>query len=113
MIEIELFFKTVESEIRRKHINYLKEQKCLPDKDITAAEEVITAEELKKAKKTNKGFFISLILWLIERVRFVRRVKLVKRYNKGIQTALRVLQSEYRAFDKRLKAEEKRGSKRA
>lgn len=109
MIEIELFFKTVESEIRRKHINYLKEQKCLPDKDITAAEEVITAEELKKAKKTHKGLF----MWLLERVRFVRRVKLVKRYNKGIQTALRVLQSEYRAFDKRLKAEEKRGSKRA
>lgn len=30
MIEIELFFKTAESEIRRKHIKYLKRQKCLP-----------------------------------------------------------------------------------
>jgi len=109
MIEIELFYKRVESEMRRKHIEYLKEQKCLPDKGATAGEETITAKELNKVKKSNKG----VIIWLITRVRFIRREKYVKRYNKGINTALRVLQREYRAFVKRLQAEEKQGGKRA
>ncbi len=109
MIEIELFYKRVESEMRRKHIEYLNEQKCLPDKGSAAGEEVITAAELNKVKKANKG----VIIWLITRVRFIRREKYVKRYNKGINTALRVLQREYRAFVKRLQVEEMQWGKRA
>lgn len=66
MIEIELFCKIVEAEIRRKHIKYLKKQKCLP---------------------------------------------YVKRFNKGIETALQVLLKEYARFDKRLRAESEKGKK--
>ena len=38
MIEIELFYKIVESEIRRKHIKYLKRQKCLPSDQVPKEE---------------------------------------------------------------------------
>ena len=96
MIEIELFYKTVESEIRRKHIKYLKRQKCLPsdqtepqsnspdEKSLSAADEFIYSDKPKLKEK----------------------MKRVKAFNKGIETALKVLISEYSAYDKRLKKDE-------
>ena len=39
MIEIELFYKTVESKIRCKHIKYLKKQKCLPSDQADSKQE--------------------------------------------------------------------------
>lgn len=93
MIEIELFYKIVESEIRRKHIKYLKRQKCLPSDQtepqtisldetaLSAADEFVYTDKPKLKEKTKR----------------------VKAFNKGIETALKVLISEYSAYSKRLK----------
>ncbi|MDE7453551.1 MAG: hypothetical protein K2N22_03995 [Clostridia bacterium] len=94
MIEIELFFKTVESEIRRRHIKYLKKQKCLPEGSAALLQDE-NAEDKEEFEKLKGG----------------DKLKFVKRYNKGIETALKALQSEYKTFAKRLEAEDKKGSK--
>lgn len=99
MTDIELFFKIAESEIRRKHISFLKGEKCLPAGE--PPEEIITAKELKKLGKVK---FCGL-LWFVHRYRYIKRLRLIKRYNKGIETALSVLQREYKRFNKRLKQE--------
>lgn len=88
MIEIELFFKTVESEIRRKHIKYLKKQKCISSDGVLEPKEGETEDEIR-----------------------VDKPQKVKSFNKGIDTAIKVLQVEYAAFDKRLKEENKKGGK--
>lgn len=94
MIELELFYKTVEAEIRRKHIKYLKKQKCLPDcsSALLQDENAEESEEFKKLKGRKK-------------------LKLVKRFNQGIETALKVLMKEYERMDKRLRAESEKGKK--
>ena len=95
MIEIELFFKTVEAEIRRKHIKYLKKQKCLPECSaalLEGGEDIEDKDEFKSLKGSKK-------------------IKLVKRFNQGIETALKVLISEYARFDRRLRAEKEKGKK--
>ena len=95
MMDIELFFKTVESEIRRKHIQYLKKQKCI--KGVSAAEQNSPAAGIGTddfAPEPNKG-----------------KAKYVKRFNEGIDTALKVLQREYKDFVKRMETEKPRGSK--
>lgn len=88
MIEIELFFKIVESEIRRKHIKYLKKQKCISSDVASEPKEGETEDEIR-----------------------VDKPQKVKSFNKGIDTAIKVLQVEYVAFDKRLKEENKKGGK--
>ncbi|MCI8368127.1 MAG: hypothetical protein HFJ81_00630 [Clostridia bacterium] len=93
MIEIELFCKTVEAEIRRKHIKYLKKQKCLPD-------EVV--ELLLDDERESPDF---------NAINVGDKLKYVKRFNKGIETALQVLLKEYARFDKRLRAESEKGKK--
>lgn len=93
MIEIELFYKIVESEIRRKHIKYLKRQKCLPSDQTTpkeGAETVSATDEFIYSDKPN----------------LKEKVKRVKAFNKGIETALKVLGAEYIAFNTRLKKDE-------
>ena len=91
MIEIELFFKFVESEIRRKHIKYLKKQKC-----ISVTEQNLPCEKMETAEEDYpKG----------------EKAQYVKRFNKGIDTALKVLQSEYKAYAKRMEAEKAGGKK--
>lgn len=102
MTDIELFFKIAESEIRRRHIVYLKGEKCLPAG--IPPEEIITAKELKRLGKLK----LCGLPWFIRRFRYIKRQRLIKRYNKGIDTALKVLQREYKRFNKRLKNEEMR-----
>lgn len=81
MIEIELFYKIVESEIRKKHIRYLKRQKCvIPEKEAEQPQNKEAAEEFPKGEKT----------------------AYVRRFNKGIDTALKVLANEFKAFISRL-----------
>ena len=89
MLELELFFKTVESEIRRRHIVYLKKQKC----NLAAAEQSPVSEGEKLDDEFPKD----------------EKLKCVKRFNKGIDTALKVLQSEYKSFSKRMEAEKAGG----
>lgn len=93
MIEIELFYKIVESEIRRKHIKYLKKQKCLPsDRTEPPADEetnTVSDEFVYTDEPTKK-----------------EQIKRVKAFNKGIETALKVLISKYKSFNNRLNKEE-------
>lgn len=86
MIEIELFYKIVEAHIREVHTEYLQCLKRVPAPD------------------TTKNKRISFKKLPIED-------KLLKGYNKGIETALNVLVKEFKSFDKRLKKEEKDGKK--
>lgn len=93
MIEIELFYKTVESEIRRLHIKYLKKQKCLPagvieqSSDVSALQSPDEAEALSSAAG--------------------EKAQYVKRYNQGVDMALKVLKCEFNTFIKRLVKEER------
>ena len=80
MLEIELFYKIVESHIRREHNAYLRKQKCLP-------EGLTPNDDETKVEAT------------------VKRTAKVKRYNKGVDMALRVLTSEYKRFMKCFKEE--------
>ena len=96
MIEIELFYKIVESEIRRKHIKYLKRQKCLPS-DQTPKEE----PDAQASTSSAADEFI-----YADKPRLKEKAKRVKAFNNGIQTALKVLSGEYAEFEKRLKKDE-------
>ena len=86
MIEIELFYKIVEAHIRAVHTDYLQRLKRVPVPDT-----------IKKKRISFKKLPIE--------------DKLLKGYNKGIETALNVLVKEFKRFDKRLKKEEKAGKK--
>lgn len=86
MIEIELFYKIVEAHIREVHTEYLQRLKRVPMPDT-----------VKKKRISFKKLPIE--------------DKLLKGYNKGIETALSVLVKEFKRFDKRLKKEKKAGNK--
>ena len=86
MIKIELFYKIVEARIRAVHTEYLKSIKRVP-----------MSETVKKRRISFKKLPIE--------------DKLLKGYNKGIETALSVLVKEFKRYDKRLKKEEKDGRK--
>ena len=86
MIEIELFYKIIESRIRATHTEYLKDLKRVPVPD-TAKKKKISLKKLPIEDKLLKG------------------------YNKGIETALSVLTKEFKRFNKRLIKEEKEGRK--
>lgn len=86
MIEIELFYKIVEARIRSVHTEYLKSIKRVP-----------MPETVKRRRISFKKLPIE--------------DKLLKGYNKGIETALSVLVKEFKRYDKRLKKEEKDGRK--
>ena len=88
MLELELFFKIVESGIRCKHIKYLKKQKCN-----SAAKELSPISEVEN---NSDEFPVN------------EKIEYVKRFNKGIDTALYVLQDEFKKFNKRLKSEERK-----
>ena len=96
MIEIELFYKIVESEIRRKHVKYLKKQKCLPSDQIDDKSILPDGSTLSAADE----FFYK------DKPEKKEKAKRVKAFNQGIETALKVLCSEYSLFDKRLRKEE-------
>ena len=96
-LELELFFKQVESEIRSKHIKYLKKQKC-----ISAAKQF--PANLEQSSDVEKE--INIDDFPIEGKR-----KYVKRFNNGIEIALQVLQKEYKKFAQRFESDEK-GKKR-
>lgn len=99
MIEIELFFKTVESEIRRKHVKYLKKQKCLPSDQAEPKE-----QEGVPADKADEFIYA-------DKPKLREKAKRVKAFNKGIETALKALQSEYKTYSKRMAAEKAGGKK--
>lgn len=85
MIELELFYKIVESKIRKDHGNYLQNIKRVP------------AEQ----KMEKRGF-----LGLFKRKKIPVEDKLLKGYNAGIKKALEVLKSEFNKFNKRVDKED-------
>lgn len=85
ILELELFYKIVESEIRRRHVRYLKRKKGfataadVPDSSPTPAEPkepVDSAEDYLQCPD-------------------------IKSFNKGIELALKILKQEFKAFEKR------------
>ena len=101
MIEIELFFKIVESEIRRKHIKYLKKQKCLPSDQSPAEDKA----DIQPAEDKAESVSAADELIYSDTPKLKEKVKRVKSFNSGIETALKVLQTEYSNFKNRLKKE--------
>lgn len=104
MIEIELFYKIVESEIRRKHIKYLKRQKCLPSDQISITDETEQDQKEKSSDVSTVSAADDFVYTDKPKKREI--VKRVKAFNKGIETALKVLISKYNGFNKRLKKDE-------
>ncbi len=84
MIDIELYYKTAEAHILKNQAEYLKEIKSisLPEK---------------------RGIF--------KRRKIPVEIKLLKGYNKGVEMALKVIKSEFKRYERRLKKEEKQGGK--
>lgn len=102
MIEIELFYKIVESEIRRKHIKYLKRQKCLPSDQTDLVEQTENeSEQVSTSTVSAADDFV-----YADKPSKREKAKRVKAFNKGIEIALKVLISEYKDFNNRLKKEE-------
>lgn len=88
MIELELFFKTVEEKIRRDHTHYLENLKRVP---------------LPTVKKRWWQFWKREIVPVEDR--------LLKAYNAGIHKALHILKVEYGKFNRRLLKEAKETEK--
>ena len=100
MIEIELFYKIVESEIRRKHVKYLKKQKCLPSDNSALQTQSLDEKSTVSAAADIDDFAYT------DKPKLKEKAKRVKAFNKGIETALKTLQSEYKRFEKRLETDE-------
>ena len=86
MIDLELYYKIAEAKIRKKQVEYLKQIKSLP-----------------LPEKEKKGIF--------KRRKIPVEIKLLKGYNKGVEMALKVIKSEFKRYERRLKKEEKQGGK--
>lgn len=100
MIELELFYKTVEAEIRRKYVKYLKKRKCLPESIVEAG----SASTVAPAAETVASDRADDLEGLAS-----DNLKYVKRFNKGIETALNVLAREFARFNSRFPDECSRG----
>lgn len=117
MFEIELFYRTIEAEIRAAHASYLKSMKRVPlTQVLPVVDKLPVGEDWKKL-----GFIARARLKRTYRkqVRARRRAeratpitvddRLLKGYNAGIECALDVLTREFTRYKKRLEKEEKEG----
>lgn len=114
MIELELFYKTVEAKIREEHTDYLEgEKRARVPIALPMVDELPSGDEWKKL-----NFFERVALKYKRRKQIKARNKaqkkereiriedkLLKGYNKGIRKALRILNDEFKTFEKRLKEE--------
>lgn len=99
MIEIELFYRTVESEIRRQHVKYLKRKKYVTEPDDEESSG-FSEQKAEKPEDSDRSKAEKL---------FIDTPGKAKRFNKGVDMALKVLRKEYDKFSKRLKKQEKDG----
>lgn len=97
MIEIELFYRIVESEIRKRHIKYLKRRKVVS----AELDDSENSEEQKSdaSKEANENTPVNICGG--------DNALKVRRFNKGIDTALKVLACEYKRFAKRMSKDDK------
>lgn len=102
MIELELFYKIVESAIRGKHIKYLKNQKCLPSDFYSSVSIKLSSPDNKsKVSIEQMDEFV-----YSDKPNLREKAKRVKAFNKGIETALNVLMFHYKRFAKRFEINE-------
>ncbi len=115
MIELELFYEKMESEIRRRHTEYLKQQKRVPqERPLPEVDELPKGEEWKKLGAIERW---SMKVRRKRQLRARRRAerkpvvtvddKLLKGFSAGVECALAVCEEEYKAFQKRLQREER------
>lgn len=115
MIEIELFCRIVEAEIRREHTEHLKEIKRLP-----VLQDLPEITPFPEGSDWSSLGIFGKIAWRIRHRREVRARRkaerrrpvsvddrLLKGYSQGIDSALKVLTKELAAFEKRLEREDK------
>lgn len=100
MIELELYYKTAESEIRRKHIEYLRKQKCLPE-GLSVSKSGVNVETVGGKKTGLIGF--------LKRLFRVNNAVKVKRYNMAVDMSLKVLKREYKRLTKLIEKAEENG----
>lgn len=118
MIEIELFYKTVESKLRAKHNSYLERLKLVPvELELPKVDELPKGGEWRKLNfiqrfvlKHNRKKQLKAYKKALKKQRELRiKDKLLRGYNAGVKMALSVLDSEYKRYDKRLKKAEEQG----
>lgn len=115
LIELELFYKIVESAMRKNHTEYLEREKREPlPIDLPKVDELPSGEAWKKLK-----FSARISLYLKRRKQLKARKKaekkrleihvaerLLKGYNAGVKMSLKVLKNEFKRLEKRIKAAE-------
>ena len=115
MIEIELFYKIVEAQIRKNHGEYLeREKREVMPVVLPRVDELPHGKEWKKL-----GFFARLRLQkqrkkqlkaykkAEKKQREVRVAdKLLKGYNAGVKSALDILKSEFKEYIRRFKSDD-------
>lgn len=120
MIDIELFYKTVEAKIRKNHTEYLeKEKRAVVPVKLPVVAELPTGEEWKKLsifakiklKKQRKEQLKALKKAKKKQQEIRVEDKLLKGYNAGVKQALNVLSAEFKAYVARFKKEEKTGKR--
>lgn len=118
MIEIELFYKTVESKLRAKHNIYLERLKLVAvELELPKVDELPKGGEWRKlnvfqrfALKHNRKKQLKAYKRALKKQRELRiKDKLLRGYNAGVKMALSVLDGEYKRYDKRLKKAEEQG----
>lgn len=118
MIEIELFYKTVEAKLRAKHNSYLERLKLVAvELKLPKVDELPKGEEWRKLNvfqrfelKHNRKKQLKAYKKALKKQRELRvEDKLLRGYNAGVKMALSVLDSEYKHYDKRLKKAEEQG----
>lgn len=118
MLEIELFYKTVEAKLRAKHNSYLEREKLVAvELELPKVEELPKGEAWRElnfiqrfALKRNRKKQLKAYKKALKKQRELRvEDKLLRGYNAGVKMALAVLDNEYSRYDKRLKKESKKG----
>jgi len=117
VVEVELFFKTVEAKIRERHTVYLEAEKREPVLlDLPTVDNLPIGRQWEqlnifvryRLKKQHKQQ-VKARKKAIKKQRELRvQVRLLRGYNAGVKMALKVLESEFNAYNKRLKNEDKR-----
>ena len=110
MIEIELFYKTVEAQLRAKHNSYLeREKRTAVELTLPVVKELPRGKAWKKLnifarhrlKKQHKQQLKEYKKVLKKQRELRVEDKLLRGYNAGVKIALTVLRSEYNKYSKR------------
>ena len=114
MMELDLFYNVACSAIRERQADYLKRQKAVPFPQELPEVEEISAEAYAKLSFFQRWRYRRMLRKQLRRYRKALRAQkmpvdelLTRGYNAGMETALRVLEGEFKAFSKALEKEDK------